>query len=80
MQLVQGQVASRYQTREIVLLKYYHIVKTLIDNFECFKMYYIPKENNNRADLLFKLVRTKKARHLKTIIQETLQTPNIDVE
>ena len=37
-QLVQGQVANIYQTKKIVLLKYYHIVQILIDNFECFAM------------------------------------------
>ena len=57
------------------MLKYYHIAKSLIDNF---KMHYIPRESNTRADLLSKLARTKKAEHLKTIIQETLQTPTID--
>ena len=49
------------------MLKYYHIAKTLIDNFECFEMYYIPKESNTRADMLSKLVSTKKIEHLKTI-------------
>ena len=49
-------------------------------NFECFKMYYIPRESNTRADLLFKLTSTKKTRHFKTIIQETLQTPTIDTK
>ena len=43
-------------------------------------MYYIPRESNTRADLLFKLVNNKKVKHLKTIIQETLQTPTIDVK
>jgi len=63
-----------------VLLKYYHIVKSLIDNFECFEMYFIPRESNTRADLLSKLASTKKVGHLKTIIQETFQTPTIDAE
>ena len=43
-------------------------------------MYYIPRESNTQVDLLFKLVNTKKVGHLKTIIQETLQTPTIEVE
>ena len=47
---------------------YYHIGKTLIDNFECFEMYLIPRESNTRADLLSKLASTKKVGHLKTII------------
>jgi len=56
----------------MVLLKYYHIAKTLIDNFECFEMNYISKERKTRADLFSKLTNTKKIRHLKTIIQETI--------
>ncbi|KAG4907126.1 Hypothetical protein glysoja_046901 [Glycine soja] len=79
-QLVQGQVANTYHTKETILLKYYHIAKSLIDNFECFEMYYIPRECNTRSNLLSKLASTKKVGHLKTIIQETLQTPTIDAE
>ena len=64
-----------------MLLKYYHIAKTLIiDNFKCFEMYYIPKESNTRADLLSKLASTKKNGHFKTIIREMLQTLTIDTE
>jgi len=80
LQLIQGQVANRYQTKETMLLKYYHIVKTLIDNFKCFEMYYIPRESNTRVDLLSKMVGTKMIGHLKTIIQETHQTPTIDTK
>ncbi|KAG5028702.1 hypothetical protein JHK82_012310 [Glycine max] len=69
---IDRQVANKYQTKEIVLLKYYHITKTLINNFECFEIYYIPRESNTRANLLSKLPSTKKIGHLKTIIQETL--------
>ena len=79
-QLVQGQVANRYQTKEIMLLKYYQISKTFIDNFECFDMFYIPRESNTRADLLSKLANTKKTEYLQPIIKETLQTPTIDTE
>jgi len=39
-----------------------------------------PKESNTRVELLSKLANTKKVEHLKTIIQETLQTPNIDAK
>jgi len=63
-----------------VLLRYYHIAKTLIDNLECFEMYYIPKERNTRADLLSKLASIEKTRHPKTIIHNTLQTPTIDTQ
>ena len=64
----------------MVLLKYYGIAKTLIDNFKCFKMYYILRESNTRADLFSKLASTKKVGHLKTIIQGTFQAPTIDID
>ena len=63
-----------------MLLKYYYIARTLINYFECFEMYYIPRESNTKANLLSKLGNTKKIEHFKTIIQETLQTPSIDTE
>ena len=79
-QFVQGQVANTYQTNETVMLKYYHIAKSLIENFKCFKMYYILRESNTRMELLSNITSTKKVENLKTIIQDTLQTPNIDAE
>ena len=51
-----------------MLLKYYHIAKTLINDFNYFEMYYIPRESNTGVDLLSKLASTKKIEHLKTII------------
>ena len=62
------QVANRYETKETMLLKEYHIAKTLIDNFKYFEMYYIPWESNTRAFLPCKLANTKKTRRHKTII------------
>ncbi|KAH1053762.1 hypothetical protein GYH30_022821 [Glycine max] len=43
-------------------------------------MYHIPKESNTRADLFSKLANTKKIEHLKTIIQDMIQTPTINTE
>ena len=63
-----------------MLLKYYHIAKSFIDNFKSFEMYYILRESNTRVELPSKLASTKKVGHLKTIIQETLQTLTIDVD
>ena len=54
--------------------------ETLIDDFDCFEMYHIHRECNTRVNLLSKLAITKKTRHLKTIIQETLQAPTIDTK
>jgi len=67
-QLVQGQVANRYETKETVLLKYYHVVKALIDECDCFEMHHIPREDNTREDLFSNLASSKKTGHLKTII------------
>ena len=75
LQLVQGQVANRYQAKEAVLLRYYHALKTLVNDFDCFEMYHIPMESNTMAYLLSKLASTKKTGHLKTIIQDALQAP-----
>ena len=78
-QLVHGQVANRYQDKEAAILRYYHAIKTLVDDFDCFKMYHIPREDNTTTDLLSKIASTKKTGHLKTIIHETLQAPMIDI-
>ena len=43
-------------------------------------MHHIPRKDNTRADFFSKLASTKKIRHLKTIIQETLQAPMIDTD
>jgi len=77
-QLVQRQVANIYQDNEAVLLKYYHVVKTLVDDFDYFEMYCVPRERNTRVDLLSKLASTNKTEYLKTIILEILQAPTID--
>jgi len=79
-QLVQGQVANKYQTKETVLPRYYHTAKTLIDDFDFFKMYHIPRESNTKENLLSKLASTKNIGNLKTIIQETLQALTIDTK
>ncbi|KAG5098607.1 hypothetical protein JHK82_048461 [Glycine max] len=63
-----------------MLLKYYYITKTFIENFECFEMYYIPRESNTKANLLSKLASTKKTGNLKTVIQEILQTTTIETK
>ena len=61
-----------------MLLRYYLAVKALVDDFDYFEMYHIPRESNTRVDLLSKLVSMKRTRHLKTIIQETIQALTID--
>jgi len=35
--LVQGWVENIYRAKEVVLLIYYHVIKTLVDNFNCSK-------------------------------------------
>lgn len=57
------------------MLKYYQVRKILVDDFNCFEMYHIPRESNTSVDFLSKLASTKKIGHPKNIIQETLQSP-----
>ena len=47
-------------------------MKSLIDNFKYFEIYYIPKESDTWVDLLSTLANAKKVEYLKIIIQETL--------
>ena len=62
------------------MLRYYHVVKTFVDDFDCFKMYHIPRESSIKEELLSKLASTKKTGHLKIIIQETLQETTLDTK
>lgn len=44
-----------------------------------FEIIYVPMENNLKADPLFKLCGSRKACFNRTLIQETLIIPNIEV-
>lgn len=79
-QLVTDQVSGEYQAKDPQLAKYLNIVRALIPSFSDFKLTYVPREQNARADLLSKLASTKKPGNNKSVIQEALQRPSIENE
>ncbi|KAG5042682.1 hypothetical protein JHK85_006944 [Glycine max] len=58
--------------------KYYHLTMHLLNCFDEYELKHIFRENNDRANILSKLVSSKKPRQHRTFIQETFTTPSID--
>ncbi|RDX93784.1 Retrovirus-related Pol polyprotein from transposon 17.6, partial [Mucuna pruriens] len=58
--LVTGQVNNEYQTRDPQLTKYREQAVKLEATFEKFVLVHVPRDQNERADLLAKLTSTKK--------------------
>nr|KYP50548.1 Gypsy retrotransposon integrase-like protein 1 [Cajanus cajan] len=50
----------------------------MISSFDEFTIQHVPREQNTRADLLSKLASTKSPGQHRTIIQESLHSPNLD--
>lgn len=50
----------------------------LLNCFDEYELKHIFRENNDRANILSKLVSSKKPRQHRTFIQETFTTPSID--
>jgi len=78
LQLVAGQVNGEYQAREPLLQKYHNMTKKLMLQFEEVSIVHVPRCNNARADVLSKLMSTRKTGQHKTLIQEVLNTPSWD--
>ena len=79
-QLVVSQVQGEFQTKEEQLVKYLTKVGLLKERFDSFEIEHIPRDKNERADLLAKLESTKKPGYNQSVIQETDQQPTIEVE
>jgi hypothetical protein len=77
-QLVTNQVSGEYQAKDPQLAKYLEKVKSLATQFNMFKLVYVPRDQNSRADLLSKLASTKKPGNNRTVIQETISKPRTD--
>lgn len=75
-QLFTIQITEEYQTKDPQLSKYLTKVLELAKGFKFFKAIYVPIEKNSKADLLAKLVSTKKPSKNRTIIQETISSPS----
>nr|KYP39221.1 Transposon Ty3-I Gag-Pol polyprotein [Cajanus cajan] len=72
------QLSGTYQAKDVLLQRYFHTAAQQISSFDDFSIKHVPREQNTRADLLSKLASTKKPGQHRTIIQETLHSPNLD--
>ena len=77
-QLVAGEVGGSFQTKDLILIKYFHLALQRSKRFQVFEVCHIPREDNSQADLLTRLTSTKGSGMNKTIIQETLTVPSIE--
>ncbi|XP_072060454.1 uncharacterized protein [Arachis hypogaea] len=75
--LVVQQVNNGFQTKDQILLKYLDIVQKLLHDFSNVELIHIPREQNNRADILSKLATTQT--QTSTLFQSTLSRPSIDI-
>jgi len=73
-----GHITGEFQVKDLLLSKYYHKVRTLLQGFSSSKVEHIRREHNARADLLSKLASTKKRSHHKSLVQQTLEAPSVD--
>ncbi|RDX62392.1 hypothetical protein CR513_59288, partial [Mucuna pruriens] len=78
--LVTGQVNNEYQMRDPQLAKYREQAAKLAATFEKFIPIHVPRDQNERADLLAKLASTQRGGQLRSVIHENLETPTIDRE
>jgi len=61
-----------------MLSQYYHMVTSLIEHFETFKIEHVSRSSNTRADIMSKLASTKKKGRYKSLLQHTSTTPSIE--
>nr|KYP69397.1 Retrovirus-related Pol polyprotein from transposon 17.6 [Cajanus cajan] len=79
-QLVTGQVAGMFQTKDPQLARYLEKVREISASFSTFSLSHVPRDQNSRADLLSKLASTKKSGSNRSVIQETLKQPSIHMD
>ena len=73
--MVTGQVKGEYQAKDPQMAAYLRYVDVLKRAFAAFELVHVPREQNDRADLLAKLASSRKGGRQRTVIQETLKTP-----
>ncbi|RDX58415.1 hypothetical protein CR513_62272, partial [Mucuna pruriens] len=78
--LVTGQVNNEYQARDPQLSKYKERAVKLAAYFERFKLVHVPREHNERVDLLAKLASTQRRGQLQSVIHENIGSPTVDRE
>ncbi|XP_015953826.1 uncharacterized protein LOC127747537 [Arachis duranensis] len=76
-QVVSSQINGSYQTRDPLLQQYLTKVNKLKEGFESITIQHVPRERNDRADLLSKLASTKPGHGNKSLIQEVIRSPSV---
>ncbi|RDX99673.1 Tf2-6, partial [Mucuna pruriens] len=76
--LITGQVNGEYQAKDPQLEKYRDKAAFMAASFDNFTLLHIPREQNEKADLLAKLASTQKRGQQKMMIHEKLSVPTID--
>lgn len=79
-QLVVNQISGAYQAKDEQLARYLRLFAGMKSVFSKLKVEHVPHEQNVRADLLAKLASTKRPGNNRSVIQETIKRPSIDVE
>lgn len=77
-QLIVYQVRGEYQAKDRRLAAYLSRVREILDRFDYYAIFYIPREHNQKADSLGKLASTGEAQQLGLVPVETLPSPSID--
>ncbi|XP_014490794.1 uncharacterized protein LOC106753490 [Vigna radiata var. radiata] len=77
-QLVVGHINGTFQVKDNHLLRYYHKVSDLIKVFATFKITYVPRAQNFRADLLSKLTHARGNSQLTSVIKTMLEQPLLE--
>ncbi|RDX98498.1 Tf2-6, partial [Mucuna pruriens] len=75
--LVTGQVNGEYQAKDPRLAKYRERARMMAALFESFKLLHVPRDQNERADLLAKLASTRRGLQ-RSVIHENISTPTIE--
>lgn len=78
--LVANQVHGVYQVKKPQLAKYLEHVCYLMSRLQEVTVEYVPRVQNQRADVLAKLASTQKPGNNRSVIQETLMYPSIEGE
>ncbi|RDX66810.1 Pro-Pol polyprotein, partial [Mucuna pruriens] len=76
--LITGQVNGDYQAKDPQLARYCERAASAASSFDKFTLLHVPREQNERADLLAKLASTQKRGQQKTVIHEKLKLPTIE--
>jgi len=79
-QLVALQVTGDFQVREEHLHQYVRLVLEKMKVFETVEVTHVPREQNTQTDILSKLASTRTANGNKTVIQEVLNEPSVQIQ